>query len=53
MIKNDTPRGFRPGLGVIGSVFVVLIWYPLKRLMKKDKPAAATTQGCSQESWGL
>jgi len=40
-------------LGVIGSVFSALfaiVWYPLKRLMKKGKPAPEATEGGPQES---
>lgn len=34
-------------LGVVGSVFLALfavVWYPLKRLIKKKKKAGATTK---------
>ena len=37
----------------IGSIFVALfaiVWYPLKRLMKKGKPSPEATQGDPQES---
>ena len=40
-------------LGVLGSVFLVLfaiVWYPLKRLMKKGKPMSGTAEGDSQEA---
>lgn len=40
-------------LGVIASVFLglfAIIWYPLKRLMKKGKPAAPDNENGSQEA---
>lgn len=38
-------------LGVIGAAFLALfaiVWYPVKRLMKKGKPAAEAAEGGPQ-----